>query len=1130
MKKNLHAVFLSTRKLIESFRFTRLLLLVAGLGLLQLTAKASYSQEVSINLDLENATLTKLIDEVQRQSEFTFFYSPEDIKGVNKLNISVKDARLEDVLDECFEGTGLEYEIKHKAIVLKKGNKEDIAVVVNRASSTQQEQKTVSGKVVDNEGLPMPGVTVLIKGSSIATVTDIEGEFSLKIPENASSLVFSFIGMKTKEVEIGSQTHIKVSMEQDAVGLEEVVAVGYGTMRRSLVTNAISTVKVNDDNMRSVLSPSQLLEGRVSGVNVSTSSGNLGSSERISIRGASSLSAGNEPLYVIDGVPITNTSSSIYNLGESMSALATLNLSDIESVDILKDAASAAIYGSRATNGVIVITTRSGKEGRSDFKVNASYGFSQFANKNKIKLSDSRLWLQVFNEGVDNYNRQEGLQVGDAGYKIHMSNPFYNMPDTDWLSLILQTGSSYKFDASVSGGSKKTTYYVGGSYGAQDGVIKTNSIQKVNLRANITHKVNSWLEVGANNSGNYLRNNQVPGANIGSTVIARAIEQRPFDRPYKPNGDYYVGGTDELRRHNPLQILNEQTAYIDNFRYLGNYFATLKYKDKFTFRTSFNADMSYIYDYVYYNENHPYGTGDGRVVEYNRFISNTVVDNVLNYNDKFGDFEIGGMLGHSFQKINTRTSSIDGRGFASPSFDVISSASEIAGASGYLSEFAMESYFGRASVSYQDKYILNATLRTDGSSKFAPENRWGWFPSISLGWNMSNEEFFANEDIDFKLRASYGKTGNQEGIGRYDYLSAMQGGLDYGLESGIAVTRFGNSDLTWETADQYDLGFDLGLLRGKINILLDVYLKNTNNLLYDMPVHSTTGVTEITSNIGSMRNKGIEFAINTHFNIGEVGWKSQFNISSNKNELTSLLGDDNPIAIGSNRALQVGEEMGAFYLYEMEGIYQYDGEVPQAQYDLGVRAGDVKWKDVDGNGIINDNDRVVTGSSNPDFSGGWNNSFMYKNFQLDVFFTYMYGNDVYAAWKANGTGRIGYTNANLEEIVSNRWTGPGTSNKYPRSINGYTHNDKNSTRWLEDGSFIRLRTLTLSYNFQSKLLERINIKALRLYAQGDNLFLLTNYSGWDPEVSTNMDPRYFGVDNFSVPQPRTITFGANITF
>ena len=1096
----------------------RLLFLTVVLSAVCATASAQ-----RVTLDMQNAKLEKVLGQITQQTGLVFNYTRPTINPDKRVSVSVKQAELESVLRQLFDADGIVYEIKDGKVYLadRKGG-------VNPPPALSAARQRYAGRIVDAAGNPVVGASVVIRGSTTGVSSDIDGRFAIEAREG-EVLSVSFVGYTPQTITLGAKTMLTLTLREDTSELEEVVVVGYGTQRRSLVTSAISKVQMNESNMRQVASPTQLLSGRVAGVTTSTGSGNLGSGERMVIRGSSSLSAGNEPLYVIDGIPITNTNANLVDFGEDMSSLATLNISDIESIEVLKDAASAAIYGSRANNGVIVITTKSGKEGKSEVHLNFNTGVTRFANVGKIKMADSGLYVRDFNEGVDNYNRQYGYKPGDSGFKKHIQNPFGTLPDTDWMDLILQTGTFYNGDVSFSGGNVKTRYYVGANYNHQTGVIRTNKMEKMNFKVKISHEFTPWLEVGANVSGNYIKNHQIPGANSGTTIIGRSIQQRPFDRPYKPNGDYYLGGTDELVFHNPMQILDEETAYIENMRYLGNFYATFKYKDKFAFKSSVNTDITQIYDYTYYNENHPYGKGVGRIVDYNRTIKNILVENFATYNDKFGDFSLSAMLGHSFQKVTTRSAKLDGSGFPSPSFDVVGVASSLDAYSGSLSNYAMESYFGRATFSYKDRYVLTATLRTDGSSKFARDNRWGWFPSVSLGWNISKENFMKDSDTELKFRVSYGKTGNQEGIGSYAYQALMSGGYNYGNGSGIAVSTFGNRDLTWEKADQFDAGFDITLFKGRVNIMADAYYKKTKDLLYSTPIHSTTGVTSIISNIGSMRNIGAELTINTHFNFGPLSWLSQFNIATNRNKLTELLGDDKPISIGANRALQVGKEVGAFYLFIMDGIYQYDGEVPAEQYAQGIRAGDVKWRDVDDNNLINDNDRQVIGSSNPYFSGGWNNTFRYKGVSLDVFFTYMYGNDVYAAWKIN-TSKLGHKNGVLAEEARNRWTGPGSTDLHPRSVSGDTNNTRNSDRWLEDGSFLRLRSLTLSYTFPEKISRRLAMKSLRVYFQGDNLWLATRYSGWDPEVSNNLDPRFMGVDNFSVPQPRMFCFGLNVTF
>ena len=1078
-----------------------------------------HAQSITLN---SNGTIRDVIEKIQKDYGYSFSIRTSEVDVNKRISISVKDAGIRTVLDKIFAGSPVAYTIDGNIISITES-----APVSQKAPEGRND--LVKGNVIDDAGLPVAGAAVLIKGTKTGTSTDIDGNFSIKA-QRGQVLEFTFLGMATQEYTVGNPSEpVFITMGADTDYLEDVVIVAYGSQRRELVTNAIASFKPDENNGRTALSPTEMLQGRIAGVNVSTSSGNLGTAERMSIRGSSSLSASNEPLYVIDGIPLSNESGSLYSLGEDLSSLSVLNLSDIESIEVLKDAASAAIYGSRATNGVILITTKQGREGRSDIKVNYSFGISEFNNRNRIDYADSESWVRIYNEAIDNYNRQNGFLQTSTGYVQHIRNPFQGLPDTDWLSVATRMGLSHNADISFTGGTNKTKIYVGANFANQEGVIKTNDITKINLKVNLSHKMNKWLEIGANMSGNYIQNNRVPGAGIGSTIVARMVEQRPFDRPYKPSGDYYLGGTDELSRHNPVQILAEETTYVNQYRYLGAVWAQADICKDLKFKASFNTDAGYTMDYLYYNANHPYKEDNGRIIEKGRFLMSNLVETFLTYDKQWGDFTFGAMAGHSYQKTMARSNSIDAQNFPTPSFDTIGVAAVISGVTGGLSEYAMESWFGRANLAWKDRYILNATLRADGSSRFAPACRWGLFPSVSLGWNVSKEDFWQSPATELKIRASYGKTGNQDGISNYGWQPLISGGANYGGISGIAISSKGNENLTWETADQYDAGFDLSFLKGKVSMMFDAYLKNTHNLLYSMPMHSTSGQTSMLSNIGSMRNYGIEFTLNTHADLGPVHWSSSFNISHNKNTLTQLTGDD-VIDLGSNHALKVGEEVGSFYLLRWDGIYQYDGEVPSGEYGMGVRAGDMKYHDADGNGLINDTDRVMVGSPNPDFSGGWNNSFSWKGWNLSVFLTYSYGADIYAQWMTGPT-RMGNYQGLLQEWCDNRWTGPGSTNKYPRPVYSYHgNNSRASTYYLKDGSFIKLKSVMLSYSLPQKWTEAMKMKSVRLYLQGENLALISKYPGWDPEISNNINPALIGSDNYGVPVPRIYKLGVNISF
>ncbi len=1094
------------------------ILLVAAAFLASLSLQAQ-----SITLNIENATIGRVLETIQKEYGYSFSINTGAVDISQKVTVKADASDIEDVLEQIFKNASVEYRIDGKIISVNEKRTDD------RASG--EKEAVISGHVADSENFPLAGVAVVVKGMAVGTSTDADGYFSFPAPAGSGDIVLqlTFLGMKSVEMPATPGVPLMITMESDSEYLDELVIVAYGSQRRELVTNAISSFKPDENMARTALSPTELLQGRIAGVNISTSSGNLGTSERMSIRGASSLSASNEPLYVIDGIPLNNETGSLYSFGEDLSSLSVLNLNDIESIEVLKDAASAAIYGSRGTNGVILITTKSGKEGRSEIKVNYNFGISEFARKNRIRYADSASWIEVYNEGIDNYNAQNGFTPESAGYITHIRNPFGNLPDTEWLDVITRMAMQHNADISFSSGTAKTKIYAGANFSYQEGVIKTNDITKVNLKLNLSHKMNKWLEIGGNMSGNFLKNNRVPGASLGSTIVARAVEQRPFDRPYKPDGSYYLGGTDELSRHNPVQILSEETSYVNNYRFLGSLWAQANITKKLKAKVSFNTDAGYTLDYLYYNANHPYKEDNGRVIEKNRFLMSNLVETFLNYDDQWGDFTFGAMAGHSFQKTMARSSSMDMQNFPSPSFNTVGVAAVMSGVTGGISEYAIESWFARANVAWKDRYILNATIRTDGSSRFAPKYRWGYFPSVSVGWNISEENFWNAPRTDLKFRLSYGKTGNQDGISNYGWQPLISGGYDYGGVSGIAISSKGNENLTWETADQYDFGFDLSFLDGQINMMFDTYLKNTHNLLYTKPMHATSGQTSMLSNIGSMRNYGVEFTLNTYANLGPVQWNSSFNIAHNKNRLTELLGSD-IIPIGSNHAMQVGQEVGSFYLLRFDGIYQYDGEVPQQEYDMGVRAGDIRYYDKDGNGIINDSDREIVGSANPDFTGGWNNSFSYKGLNLSIFFTFSYGADIYAQWMTGPT-RMGNYQGLLQEWADNRWTGPGSTNKYPRTVYSYHgNNSRASTYYLKDGSFIKLKSVMLSYNLPEKWLSAMKLRECRVYIQGENLALISKYPGWDPEISTSLSPQLIGIDNYGVPVPTIYKLGINLTF
>ncbi len=605
----------------------RLLALCLSVTVLIQTAAAQ--DQVKVSLKAQDVSIEKVLNTLKTKYGLSFVMRTDGIDLEHKVSVDAKNETLSSVLNNIFSSQDLNIEITDKVIRLSHRS----------AEKNVAKPYVIKGVVRDQNGIGVPGASVFEYGTANGVTTDIDGNFSITLHGGGTLLECACLGYDSATQEVTPKSgNINFVLRESAEFIDEVVVVGYGTMKRSLVTSAISKVEIDEGNMRQVTSPAELLNGRVAGVTSMTGSGNLGSGERMTIRGASSISAGNEPLYVIDGIPITNSNANLTDLGEDLSSLSVLNLSDIESIEILKDAASAAIYGSRATNGVVVITTKSGKEGASNVRVNFNTGVSQFPNIGKLRMADSDLYIKVFNEGVDNYNRQYGLTPSDSDYKEHIYNPFGNLPDTDWLKLITQIGAFYNADVSFSGGNKKTNWYIGANYNHKEGIIKTNKLEKMNFKVKVNHQFNSWLEIGANTSANYMKNWKVPGPNAGTMIIGRALLQRPFDRPYKPDGSYYVGGTDELTFHNPMQILNEEKAYVENLRFLGSYYINLKFwKDKITFKNSLNTDVTQYYDYTNYNANHPYGKGIGRIIDRNQTVKNILLESVINYSDSYMD-------------------------------------------------------------------------------------------------------------------------------------------------------------------------------------------------------------------------------------------------------------------------------------------------------------------------------------------------------------------------------------------------------------------------------------------------------------------------------------------------------------
>lgn len=1003
-------------------------------------------------------------------------------------------------------------------------------------SAANQQLGEVTGNITDKDGVLLIGASVKVIGTSQVTTTDSNGDFKFQLAPGIYTFEVSYISFKTQQkggvvVNENLSTNVSIILE-DALGeLSEVVVVGYGQNVRRNLTTAIGSVKPSDIPDRNVASGNQLLQGQVAGVNLTSSNGTPGGNSRVSIRGVSSINGDNEPLYVIDGIPLSKATASYNFSGEyRQDPLSMINPSDIESIDVLKDAAATAIYGSRGTNGVIMITTKQGKQGAPKISFNQLSGISTMPKK--LNLLSPSEYIAMQTEATKTYNTDMGYAPGSNGY-IDINKVLGVVPEdpynVNWQDMIIRDqATTTQTDLSFSGGNDHVTYFTSGGYQYQEGMIKKSSLMRYSVRNNLDYKPNSVFNFGLNLNGNHTKSTSIPNGDQGTALFQRSLEQRPYDRPLLEDGSYAVGGKDILR-HNALIILDKDDTEDKNFQGLINVYANINLLNYFTYRSSYNTELRLGNGHRRQGFAHPYNP-KGYVNDIRNYRYSGTFDNTLTFRNTWNDLDVEVMAGHSFFEDSYNFNQATGTEFPSDDFKHITAATIRVGDED-ASRYSMESYIGRLVLGYKNRYLLSATARYDGSSKFAKDNRYATFPAVALGWVFSEENFVDYPEwLSFgKLRLSWGKTGNQDGIGNYAYLPLAAGGYNYNSLTGLSVTNIGNEDLMWETSEQKNLGLDLSFLAGRLSFSYDYFQKISDNLLYNVPVLATSGFTSRTSNIGSMENKGHEFSLNsTNINRDGFKWSTNFNISFVRNKVTSLIGDE-PIVVGGWNAIIEGQPLGVMYGYKQLGIYQTLDEIPQTLQSQGVRPGDVKFADLDNNGIINSLDREIIGSALPKFNGGLTNNLNIGDFDVSLFTTFSYGNDIAAAWR-NGLDHMGARDYGaLADTYHDRWTGPGTSNSVPR-VTKSAYNLKNSSYFVEDASYFRIKSLTVGYRLPSTLAQQIGLNNIRVFATGVNLYTFTGYSGYDPEASMNTDARSYGVDNLVTPQPRSFMIGLNVNF
>ena len=1078
-----------------------LMVLLTVVFFIPIPAKASVGQGKPINLDVEDEPLKTVLQKIEKQCDYTFVYNASKIDVEQAVSVNYNEASLEDVLNGLLDEKNIQHEIIQQKIVLtpkeKKAEKSPPVV--------PQEGKKIRGTVTDaSNGSTLPGVSIVIKGTLKGTATGIDGAYEIEVPDNLSVLIFSFIGYQTLEV-LADKNEIDVALRPVATQLEEMVVVGYGSSSRKLLTSSVSTIKGDELAEKPVSSIDQILQGKSTGVQVVSNSGTPGGGISVRVRGISSINAGSEPLYVVDGIPIiTGDFGQIGFSGQTTSAISDINPSDIESISVLKDASATTIYGSRASNGVILITTKKGSAEKTKINFSAYYGVQQVAKK--LDMLNAREFMEYKNDA----------SIAAGGLPVYSQEEIgTNTIDTDWLDEVLSTAPIANYELSAAGGSKSTKYYISGNYFTQEGTLIGTAYDRLNGRANLDVKVNDFINVGANIGLSYSKNDRKEGDQSLNSPLANAIAMPAIYPVYNPDGTY----NDDGPFANPVSIGNLHVNENYSFRSISSIFADIRIYKGLTFNTKWSAD--------YYNlREHTYdppttrqgGKYNGLGIESTANVMNVVSNNILRYVTEIdGKHQINALLGYSFEKYQRRSTYLRGQDFPNENFQYIASAATITAGSASALDRGLNSFFGEVKYDFKYKYLFTLSGRYDGSSKFGGNNQYGFFPAASAAWRISEEDFFNVSSIDdLKVRVSYGLTGN-DGIPDFAYMNLYSSGANYQLNPGIYPSQLPNPDLKWESTTQFDIGFNLSMFSNKLTFEFDFYNKQTKDLLLYRPVPPSSGFGSYISNIGEMKNNGIEIMLGAKIIEREFKWDLSTNFSLNRNEVTKLYNDIPIDQIGrGENSVRVGYPIGVFYNYESLGV--------------DPSTGDIVFRDVDGDGEITENDRTVIGDPNPDFIGSLTNIFSYKGFTLNIMLQYTYGNDIF-----NGTRR--YIESmkgqdNQLQAIQNRWRQPGDISQIPRATNADLNiNDRASSRFIEDGSYLRFKTVRLSYDFKPKVLEKMRLSRLELYLVAQNLFTITNYSGMDPEVNYagNDDLRY-GTDFFTYPSARVFSVGLNLKF
>jgi iron complex outermembrane receptor protein len=1058
---------------------------------------SSYSQSTRLSLKLTGSTIKEVLNAVEEKSEFIFLYKNGEMNDQLKVNIDIQNATINEILDKILIGQNLSYDVYNRQVIIRKNVTERQETFI-----TADQSLSISGKVTDSSGSPLPGVSVVTKGTTNGTITGSDGSYSLANVSSDATLQFSFVGMKPVEVIVGNKTSINITLEEETYGIEEVVAIGYGTTTVRDATGSVSSVSSKNFNKGMVASPEQLIQGRSAGVQITSASGEPGAGISIRIRGTSSFRSGNNPLFVVDGVPLSgeNISPEGIDVGfggaSARNPLNFLNPNDIESMSILKDASATAIYGSRGANGVVIITTKSGKGAQSKLDYSSSIGISTISKRydvlNKTEFLDYAEFLGANRSAIDGGS------------------------ETDWQDQIYRTGVSQNHSVSYGSSDRNGDYRVSLSYFDQQGIIKESSMTRYTARINGNRTVlNDKLKLGTQLTVSDIDDRGVPVGdrpNHQGDLMGSAIYMNPSDPIYKSDGTYFQPAVDRL---NPVAMLEYSDDYTNSFRGLLSLTAEYKLTNDLSFKTNFGHDKSkstrrYAYSRLM-NASNIINVGRAGIATIE--VDNSLMENFFTYNKKMNeDINFDALLGYSYQSFNRRIATLDAAKFRIDDVGLMinnnSSAQTFAGNSSYQKD-ELQSFFGRVNFSAYDKILFTATLRADGSTKFGDDNKYGYFPSLAFAYRLSEEDFVPEAFSNLKLRLGWGITGNQEIP--HNLIMQRQRYSDYTIDgsgnlrsSSLTDVAFANPNLKWESTSQFNAGLDFGLKDNKIRGAIDYYYKNTSDLLLQVtsaqPAPQPNYWTNLDANI---INTGVDFSLSADLmSINDFSWEATANVSYNKNIVKNFQGTIETGVVhgqglqGTIQRIANNYPMYVYYMRVFEGFdengieYYRDGDFPQYTGD----------------------------SPLPKLTGGITNTLRYKNFDLNIYFEGQFGHKIYS------------NTANAFFYAGNLANGKNVTRNIMNNGESPLNTASSSTRFLEDGSFVRLQDVTLGYNLLSK---SKYISNMRLYVTGQNLLLFTSYSGQDPEVNVNKAQGgvpSLGIDYTTYPRARTVSMGLNITF